>query len=118
MAEFGRSGDTGSLDALLAHLDANPMPGRLNLYLFLVLDLKELFFEHFPQQVADSSRWGYLMRIVWLPGYRDYVEDQRFFEIMNEAGTVALWEQRGYPDGCVRVNDPAGDHLDCTSRYR
>ncbi len=58
------------------------------------------------------------MRSIWLPGNRAYVEDPRFFEIMGEAGTVALWEERGYPDSCVRVSGPAGDHLDCTERYR
>jgi len=119
LAEVDRDGDPASLGALLAHLDAHPMPGRnLGLYSLLALELKDQFFEHFSRRVAETPRWRYLMRIIWLPVYHTYVEDPRFFAIMKEASTVTLWEQRGYPDGCVRVNDPAGDHLDCTERYR
>ena len=83
-----------------------------------MFDLKDQFFKNFSRLVAEDTRWPFAMRSVWLPGNRAYIEDLRFFEIMREAGTVVLWERRGYPDGCIRVSDPAGDRLDCTERYR
>jgi TolB-like protein/DNA-binding winged helix-turn-helix (wHTH) protein len=92
--------------------------GWWRLSLLSVFDLRDRFFEEFSKTVARSTRWRYSMRSIWLPGNRAYVEDPRFLEIMGEAGTVALWEERGYPDSCVRVSGPAGDHLDCTERYR
>ena len=118
LTEAGRNRDPVSLNALVEYLDANPIPGNSELYLFLAFDLRDRFFKRLSRRVAESTRWRYMMRSVWLPGYRAYIEDLRFFEIMREAGAVTLWEQRGYPDGCVRVSDPAGDRLDCTKRYR
>jgi len=118
LTEAVRDRDPASVDALVAQLDAKPVPSRWGLSLFLVFDHKDRFFEHFSRMVAESTRWHYVMAILWLPGYRPYVEDPRFLAIMSEADTVGLWEQRGYPDGCVRVSDPAGDRLDCAERYR
>ncbi len=92
--------------------------GWWRLSLLSIFDLRDRFFEGFSTTVAQNTRWRYSMRFIWLPGNRAYVEDPRFFEIMGEAGTITLWEQRGYPDGCVRVSGPAGDHLDCAERYR
>ena len=119
LAEAVRNRDPASVDALVAHMDANPLQGSyFGLSLFLVFDDRGRFFEDFSRLVVESAQWQYVMNIVWLPGYRTYVEDPRFFAIMSEADTVALWEQRGYPDGCVRISDPAGDRLDCAERYR
>jgi len=115
--DVGTSLIAGSVDALVANWDAvETAPGGWRLSLFLALDLRARFFEGFSQTVAEDSHWRYVMRFVWLPGSRAYVGDPRFLEIMGEAGIVALWEQRGYPDSCVRVSDPAGDRLDCAQR--
>jgi tetratricopeptide (TPR) repeat protein len=118
LAETVRNRDSASVDALEAHIDAIPYQARWGLSLFLVFDLKDQFFKKFSRSVAEDARWPVVMRPVWLPGNRAYIEDLRFFEIMREVGTVVLWEQRGYPDGCIRVSDPAGDRLDCAERYR
>lgn len=33
-------------------------------------------------------------------------------------GALELWEQRGFPDGCIRVDNPTGDRLACSKRYQ
>jgi hypothetical protein len=37
---------------------------------------------------------------------------------MRRDGALELWEQRGFRDRCTRVDNPAGDHLDCSKRYQ
>ena len=118
LAEAVRKRDAASVDALEPHIDAMSLAGGWGLDLFLVFELKDRFFERLSRLVADNFHWEYAMRVVWLPGNRDYVEDRRFLEIMIDGGVVTLWEQRGYPDGCIRVGDAAGDRLDCAERYR
>jgi TolB-like protein/DNA-binding winged helix-turn-helix (wHTH) protein/Tfp pilus assembly protein PilF len=87
-------------------------------YLTLLFNLKDTFFDYFARSVNESHLWpSFVMPIVWLPEYRAYVEDPRFFEIMSDDGALGLWEQRGFPDGCIRVDDPSGDRLDCSKRY-
>ncbi len=114
----GRNRDSASVDALEPHIDAIRLPGDWGLSLFLVFDLKDRFFERLSRLVSENPRWHFAMRPVWQPGNRACIEDPRFLEIMSKAGTVELWEQRGYPDGCIPVSDPPGDHLDCAERYR
>lgn len=86
-------------------------------YLTLLFNLKDPFFDYFSRSINESHLWpSFVMPIVWLPEYRVYVEDPRFFEIFGGDGALELWEQRGFPDGCTRVEDPSGDHLDCSQR--
>jgi TolB-like protein/Tfp pilus assembly protein PilF len=108
-----------SIDALIAVLERAPEMGVWGkLYLTLFFDLRDQFFEHFSHVVRDNHLWTMIMMIVWLPEYRAYVEDPRFLEIMHGDGALELWENRGFPDGCIRVNDSAGDRLDCSMRYQ
>jgi TolB-like protein/DNA-binding winged helix-turn-helix (wHTH) protein/Tfp pilus assembly protein PilF len=87
-------------------------------YLTLLFNLKDPFFGYFSRSINESHLWpSLLMPIVWLPEYRAYVEDSRFLEIFGGDGALELWEQRGFPDGCTRVNDPISDRLDCSQRY-
>jgi TolB-like protein len=118
--EAGRSyiENPASMDALIAVLERAPREGVWGkLYLFLIFDLRDQFFEHFSLAVRENHLWTMIMMIVWLPEYRAYVEDPRFLEIMRGDGALELWEHRGFPDGCIRVNDPTGDRLDCSKRY-
>lgn len=88
-------------------------------YITLLFNMKDQFFQHFANAIKESHLWpSFVMPIVWLPEYRTYVEDPRFLEIFGGDGALELWGQRGFPDGCFRVNDPAGDRLDCSQRYQ
>ena len=49
----------------------------------------------------------------WMPSFRGLRQDHRFFEVARSLGLVRLWDSRGYPDGCRRVQAPTGDHLEC-----
>jgi hypothetical protein len=64
--------------------------------------------ERFPH------RW--MLRSFWLPSTRALREDPRFIPIAKHYGLIELWEQRGYPPGCRRVQDARGDHLDCSGQ--
>jgi TolB-like protein/DNA-binding winged helix-turn-helix (wHTH) protein len=122
IAELDKAGrayfnDPASLDQLAAVIDEAPFGIWDKTILALIFGLKDPFFEYFSRTVETSHRWFALMRVGWLPEYRSFVEDPRFLEIMRGEGAVELWDQRGYPDGCIFVNDPNGDHLDCSIRY-
>jgi tetratricopeptide (TPR) repeat protein len=109
-----------STQDLISVIERAPDRGDFaDLYLTLLFDLRDPFFEYFSRSIKESQLWpSFVMPTLWLPEYRAYVEDPRFLEIMCEDGAVELWEQRGFPDGCVRVDDPKGDHLDCSKRYQ
>lgn len=122
LEDAGRSyiEDPESADTLISVVER--VPDRVafaKIYLTLLFNLEDQFFEHFSLSVRESHVWPtFVMPILWLPEYRAYVEDPRFLEIMSRDGALALWEQRGFPDDCMRVNDPDGDRLDCSKRYQ
>jgi len=121
LEEAGRSyiKDPASRDALIEVLERTPRKGVWGiLYLSLVFDLRDQVFEHLSRAVRKSHWWSMIMMIFWLPEYRAYVEDPRFLEIMRDDGALALWERRGFPDGCTRVNDPTGNRLDPSRRCK
>lgn len=62
-------------------------------------------------RLPNQTGW---LRMAWLPTFRGVREDPRFFAAARSIGMVELWEARGYPDGCARVSEAAGDRLDCT----
>ena len=62
-------------------------------------------------RVAGSV--SFLMRGFWLPSMRAAREDPRLYEFARRAGYVALWEARGWPDGCRRVQDTGVPRLEC-----
>ena len=110
--------DPASADVLVSVIERTPDPGAIEkARLALLFDLKDEFFEFFPLAVEEGPFWlAYLVPTLWLPDYRDYIEDPRYLEVMRGDGALAVWEQRGYLDGCVRVGDPAGGRLDCSNR--
>ena len=70
------------------------------------------FFEQ-RESALELRLAGWMLRSMWLPSTRFLREDPRFWQVAGMYGLTDLWEQRGYPPGCRRVNDPEGDHLDC-----
>jgi hypothetical protein len=109
-----------SSDLLISVVEGAPRMGIIEkTCLTLLFNLKDQFFEFFSRSINESHLWPtFVMSILWMPEYKAYVEDPRFFEIMRKDGAVELWEQRGYPDGCNRVEDSVGDRLDCSKRYQ
>ena len=119
LEEAGRTyiDNPATADALIAVLERAPREGVWGkLYLFLIFDLRDQFFENFSLAVKENHLWTMIMMIVWLPEYRAYVEDPRFLDIMRGDRALKLWERRGFPDGCIRVSDSTGDRLDCSER--
>ncbi|MGD8347268.1 MAG: winged helix-turn-helix domain-containing protein [Lysobacterales bacterium] len=120
LEEAGRSyvENPVSADALLSVINRAPGRGAIEkARLALLFDLKDAFFEFFPLAVKQGPFWlAYLVPTLWLPEYRDYIEDPRYLEVMRRDGALEMWEQRGYLDGCIRVDSPAGDRLDCSNR--
>jgi TolB-like protein/DNA-binding winged helix-turn-helix (wHTH) protein len=122
LEEAGRAhvDNAASADPLIAVIERAPVPGATEkARLALLFDLKEPFFRYFSVAVGEGPFWlAYLVPTLWLPEYRAYLEDPRYLEIMRRDGALDVWEKRGFLDGCFRVADPAGDHLDCSARYR
>ena len=112
--------DPASADRLLAVVDRAPAAGAAEkARLALLFDLRKPFFEYLSRAVDEGPLWlPHLVPTLWLPEYRTYVEDPRFLEVSARDGAMEVWEQRGYLDGCVRVEDPGGSRLDCSERYR
>ena len=83
--------------------------------LLLVFGNADAFLDQFVQLIntRDSTFAALGMRSLWLPNLVHVREDPRFFQAADKYGMVDLWESRGYPPGCTRVTDPAGDHLQC-----
>jgi TolB-like protein len=112
-----RNRDIASVDALVAEENAVHGPGHEIIPKnYLWFNFRDQFFDHYSPLATTTPLYD--IQPVWLPGNRAYIEDPRFFKIMSGFGAEALWEQHGYPDGCIRVNDPAGDFLNCAERYR
>lgn len=109
-----------SADALISVISRAPVPGATErARLTLLFDLKDQFFEYLSLSVEESPFWlAYLVPTLWLPEYRAYLEDPRYLEIMRRDGALDVWEQRGFLDGCARVDSPTGGHLDCSNRYQ
>ena len=117
----GRSfiGNPASAGALISVVERAPKGGAAEkARLALLFNLKDPFFEYLSRAIDEGPLWlPYLVPTLWLPEYRDYVEDPRFLEISRKDGALEVWEQRGFLDGCRPVTDAAGDHLDCAQRY-
>jgi TolB-like protein/DNA-binding winged helix-turn-helix (wHTH) protein len=122
LEEAGRSfvESPASAGALISVIERAPKGGATEkARLALLFDLKDPFFEYLSRSIDEGPLWlPYLVPTLWLPEYRDYVEDPRFLEISRKDGALEVWERRGFLDGCSRVTDVAGDHLDCAQRYR
>ena len=121
LEDAGRSyiENPATAETLISVVERSPVPGATEkARLALLFGLEEPFFDYFSRAVDEGPFWlAYLVPILWLPEYRQYIEDPRYLEIMRRDGALDVWEQRGYLDGCVRVAAPSGDHLDCSARY-
>jgi TolB-like protein len=107
--------------ALIAEEDTLHGAGAwYNQTILFALDLRDELFEHIAAEMQkDPSQFTmYDLWPVWLPGNRSYAEDPHFFKIMGELGSAELWNKVGYPEGCRKVSDASGDHLNCEGRYR
>jgi hypothetical protein len=109
-----------SADTLISVVERAPGQGfteKARLALFF--DLKDPFFDYFSRSIEEGPFWlAYLVPTLWLPEYREYIEDPRYLEIMSRDGALEVWEQRGFLDGCFRVPDAIRAHLDCSLRYQ
>jgi adenylate cyclase len=64
-------------------------------------------------EFQNDIRTVFWLRSAWIPSTLGLREDPRFFTFSDQLGMVRLWEARGYPDGCKRVQTAGSDHLDC-----
>lgn len=67
----------------------------------------------FDAWLAIESDYEYLFRYIYIPGGRAAMEHPRMIEIAEKQLLFPLWESKGYPFGCERVQDDIGDHLSC-----
>jgi len=99
----------------LAELEKRVEAGGQHLYLpwhYLALgDLDRFFDEAF----SLPDRHDLVMRLVFSPGGRAAAEDPRFLKFGMDYGYLPLWQSKGYPMDCARVQDEIGDHLSCPS---
>ena len=105
--------DANDADAR-ATLRKLPLEGAIE-YLILSRDYETLL-EMTEQQIAQRAvyrRQSFWMRMAWLPSTRELRESPRFLAYAESAGIARLWETRGWPDGCARVQATGGDHLQC-----
>jgi len=67
----------------------------------------------FDAWLAIESNYEYLFRTIFIPGGRAAMEHPRMIEVAEKQLLFPLWESKGYPFGCERVQDDIGDHLSC-----
>ena len=64
-------------------------------------------------ETDEADRFRTWLRAIWQPLSASVREDGAVFALFEGAGLVALWEHRGYPPGCARVEGAQGPRLDC-----
>ena len=87
---------------------------------WLALGMPERYLDLLHEKAASGQLYnqpGWL-RAAWLPAQGAVREDPRFFVAADALGMVKMWEARGYPPGCRRVVQLAGDRLDCGGTAR
>jgi tetratricopeptide (TPR) repeat protein len=67
----------------------------------------------FDTWLAREYDYTFLFRYVYIPGGRPVMEHPRMLEVAEKQFLIPLWESKGYPFGCERVQDDIGDHLSC-----
>jgi TolB-like protein len=67
----------------------------------------------FDAWLAMDYDYAFLFREVYLPSGRAVMEHPRMIEVAEKQKLFPLWESKGYPFGCERVQDEIGDHLSC-----
>jgi TolB-like protein/Flp pilus assembly protein TadD len=105
--------DPAQTDAWLALHETPPEAWRVPPETLAAMDRFDPLLDWFTPE-RFPHRW--MLRSFWLPSTRALREDPRFIPIAKHYGLIELWEQRGYPPGCRRVQDARGDHLDCSGQ--
>jgi tetratricopeptide (TPR) repeat protein len=67
----------------------------------------------FDSWLAFELDYVYLFRQVFYPGGRAVMEHPRMLELAEKHLVIPVWEAKGYPFGCERVQDERGDHFNC-----
>jgi len=98
------------LAELLASTD--PFNGDLamEIYYYKILGDYERMFDVW---LAKEHDYDFLLRYVFIPGGRPVMEHPRMIAVAEKHLLIPLWESKGYPFGCERVQDDIGDHLSC-----
>ena len=98
------------LAELLASTD--PFNGDLSMevYYYTILGDYERLFDAW---LAREYDYMFVFRYVYLPGGRPVMEHPRMLELAEKQLLIPLWESKGYPFDCERVQDDIGDHLSC-----
>lgn len=99
----------------LAEIEAQVESGGTNLYLawhYMALgDYDRMFEEAF----STPEYYDLFFRLAFSPAGREIVEDPRFIELGDTHSLLPVWQTKGYPMGCIRVQDEIGDHLSCST---
>ena len=82
----------------------------MEVYYYTILGDYERLFDAW---LAKEQDYRFLFRYVYVPGGRPVMEHPRLLEVAEQQFLIPLWETRGYPFGCERVQDDIGDHLSC-----
>ena len=92
------------------------MPLRIRL---LALGLPIAFFLAWAYQFDEGFEtpefYDLFFRLAFSPGGKNVVEDPRFLELGIELGFLPVWQTKGYPMHCARIQDDIGDRLSCPS---
>jgi len=98
------------LAELLASTD--PFNGDLamEIYYYTILGDYERMFDAW---LAMEYDYDFVFRYVFIPGGRPVMEHPRMLDVAEKHSLIPLWESKGYPFGCERVQDDIGDHLSC-----
>ena len=80
------------------------------LYYYHVLGDYDRMFDVWLALDCDCE---FLTRQVYIPSGRAVMEHPRMLKVAEKLLLFPVWEARGYPFGCERVQDDIGDHLSC-----
>jgi len=100
-------------DELAEHLDKRYVTSDQygwKMYYYLVLGDYDRMFDAW---LAMDHDYEFLFRDVYIPSGRAVMEHPRMIEVAGQQLLIPLWESKGYPFGCQRVQDDIGDHLSC-----
>jgi len=90
----------------------DPFNGDLSLEVYYYTILGD-YGRLFNAWLARENDYTFLFRYVYIPGGRPVMEHPRMLEVAEKQNLIPLWESKGYPFGCERVQDDIGDHLSC-----
>jgi hypothetical protein len=99
----------------LAEIEASVEAGGTQLFLawhYMALgDIDRMFDEAF----STPEFYDLFFRLAFSPAGRAVVEDPRFIELGQQHHLLPVWQTKGYPMDCIRIQDEIGDHLTCPS---